>query len=226
MKISFNYPTSKTSVSIITPKRTVLVPFSSSTAQIVEVREHHETNVTSSGGGGWVSNGSGYIATPKIQSQTVRVERVWLQTPGTRERCETLRNSSLNLRVGQYLTTIYGDDQTILYHYNHNSERLEYSDKQVKSYLRRRVPAYDFIKDVITITPSLIVTVLLYLFSLQFFPPIITRIVLLVLAVQILPIVRDSFIKLQIRNQHINATMLELREAISLIPIPRSPSST
>lgn len=225
MRISFSYPTSKANISVRTPKRTVLIPVSTSTAQIIEVREHHETNITSSGGGGWVSNGSGYIHPPKIRSQTVRVERVWLRTPGTRDRCETLRDSRLEPCIGQYVTTVLGDNQTVLYRYNHGNGKLEYSDKQVRSYLSRHVPTNDFVKEAVTITLPLVLTILLYLFGLKLFPPLVTRLLLLIVLVQLLPLIRNSFVKLQERSREVRATMLELEKAIQSIQVPRSASA-
>lgn len=76
------------------------------TGEVVSTQKHSETHVSSSGGGGYVNQGSGYISAPTVHSRAVTQHEFWLKTEDGREVSVKLSGFDIPLREGQKVTLI------------------------------------------------------------------------------------------------------------------------
>lgn len=76
------------------------------TGEVLGSDKRSETRVSSSGGGGSVINGVGYVSAPTIHSSTTEKHEVWLGLDDGSEHHLQLSGLGIPLRVGQRVTLI------------------------------------------------------------------------------------------------------------------------
>jgi hypothetical protein len=82
------------------------VEFSIISGVVISSDKRSETHLTSSGGGGHLTNGSGYIKAPTISSYSVTCHDFWLKTSDCQEVAIQLRGHDIPLRSGQNVTML------------------------------------------------------------------------------------------------------------------------
>lgn len=79
--------------------------------RILDQQKGIETHVTSSGGGGYLHQGTGYVSAPTVSSYNVTRHEFWVElTDGTQHPIQ-LRGLDIPLSVGQNVTLAYGADK-------------------------------------------------------------------------------------------------------------------
>lgn len=76
------------------------------TGEILGTQKYSETHVSSSGGGGYVNQGNGYISAPTVHSRVVTQHEFWLKTEDGQEVAIKLSGFDIPLREGQKITII------------------------------------------------------------------------------------------------------------------------
>jgi hypothetical protein len=87
-----------------------------------------ETHVSSSGGGGSVHNGSGYVAAPQISSTVTAKHEFWVKTDDGREIPVQLTDADFPLAAGQRITLISApkagtEAHRWIFVHNHNADQ-------------------------------------------------------------------------------------------------------
>ncbi len=107
------------------------------TGIVESVKDWSETHVSSSGGGGYVSGGSGYVPAPTVSSYSVHRQVFFLKhEDGTQEECNT---HLINVSVGHKVTKVWGAKQGIdsdhnLGFYNHTTNNRAFYGLKEYSY--------------------------------------------------------------------------------------------
>jgi hypothetical protein len=79
------------------------------TGIVESVKDWSETHISSSGGGGYVSGGSGYVPAPTVSSRSVHRQVFFLKhEDGTQGECNT---NLINVSVGHKVTKVWGAKQ-------------------------------------------------------------------------------------------------------------------
>ena len=78
------------------------------TGRVADEKKWNETHIRSSGGGGFVYNGSGFVNPTRISNVNTTRHEFWLVAENGRELCVDLRNSSVQVRPGQVVTMAWG----------------------------------------------------------------------------------------------------------------------
>lgn len=74
---------------------------------VLEEKKHSETNVYSTGGGGYVGNQGGYVSSPTIHSSVTTTQEIWIKTPSGSEKSLTLINRDVNIRASHEVSMVY-----------------------------------------------------------------------------------------------------------------------
>lgn len=82
------------------------VEFSAATGEVSGAHKHAETHVSSSGGGGYISQGSGFVSSPKITSTVVVKQEFFLKVDGGKPMPVQLSHWDVPLMDGQKVTMI------------------------------------------------------------------------------------------------------------------------
>lgn len=82
------------------------IEFWSETGEVLGSDKHSETHVSSSGGGGHLHNGSGYISSPSVNSTTITNHEFWIKKEDGTEKDIKLRGVDIPLRPGQKVTIV------------------------------------------------------------------------------------------------------------------------
>lgn len=82
--------------------------FCAMTGRVVGEKKWSETRISSSGGGGYINQGSGFISAPQVSTRVSTRHEFWLQAPDGEERCVELNDSNTAVREGQILTAVWG----------------------------------------------------------------------------------------------------------------------
>lgn len=93
---------------------------------VMEARRWSETEVSSSGGGGYVINGTGHVSAARVSSNVIRHCEVFVRDECGNERSLQLTNVDLPVRHGSRVSTVLGlfDGQREGYYvglYNHDT---------------------------------------------------------------------------------------------------------
>lgn len=96
------------------------------TGVVMELRTWTETRVTSSGGGGAVYQGTGFVSGTRVSSQVTRHDHLFVRDRDGNERSVRLTNVDLPVRNGSLVSTVLGihEGQSHGYHvgiYNHDT---------------------------------------------------------------------------------------------------------
>ena len=83
-----------------------VVEFWKIVGEVLGSQKHSETRVTSSGGGGHMNQGTGYVSAPVVSSHTILHHDFWLKTPEGREVPIQLTGVDIPLREAQKITVI------------------------------------------------------------------------------------------------------------------------
>lgn len=102
------------------------VVFWSVTGEVIGQNKYSETHISSSGGGGQVINGSGFVKAPEINTETIENHEFWIRKPNGTEKSIKLVDANIPLRIGQKITLISAGlkDKDTGYHVvlvNHNA---------------------------------------------------------------------------------------------------------
>ena len=74
------------------------------TGEVMSSNKHSETQVWSSGGGGYVGPQGGQVAAPTVQSRAITNHEFWLKTTDGKEKSIQLSDVDIPLREGQKIT--------------------------------------------------------------------------------------------------------------------------
>jgi len=77
------------------------VTFEVKTGTVLEHNSTYETKVHSTGGGGYIHEGRGYVEAPNIASSSTRHESIWVKLQDGEEKCITFDDTPLQVRAGQ-----------------------------------------------------------------------------------------------------------------------------
>ena len=77
------------------------------TGTVISTKKYGETHVSSSGGGGYVHQGSGSISAPTIHSHTQTKHEFWIKTPEGKEEPVQLSGHDIPLKEGQKISLIF-----------------------------------------------------------------------------------------------------------------------
>ena len=101
-----------------------VITFSWWTGTVTDSQKRSETHISSSGGYGYIHNGTGSITSPRIHSTVINKHEIWLKHEDGTESTHKIGGADIPLRVGQKVTLIAGFPQTetgwnlLLYNYN------------------------------------------------------------------------------------------------------------
>jgi len=87
--------------------RNKTIKFWKVTGEVIGNQKYSETHVSSSGGGGFVSNSGGYVEAPSVNSTTILNQDFWIRTEDGQEIPIQLKDSDIPLRIGQKISVIY-----------------------------------------------------------------------------------------------------------------------
>lgn len=73
---------------------------------VLDSQKRSESRVYSTGGGGTLYNGQGYVSAPQVRSVNTLHQHIWIQEESGTEHCVELRNVDVPLRPGQIVTTL------------------------------------------------------------------------------------------------------------------------
>ena len=76
------------------------------TGEVLGQNKYSETHVSSSGGGGHVTQHGGHVSAPKVHSTTVTNHEFWIKTDDGTEESVQLSGYDIPLREGQRITLI------------------------------------------------------------------------------------------------------------------------
>lgn len=82
------------------------VEFRTVTGEVLGSDKYSETQISSSGGGGYVSTHGGHVSAPRIHSSSVTNHEFWIKTEDGLEKDVQLRGVDIPLRPGQKITLI------------------------------------------------------------------------------------------------------------------------
>ena len=74
--------------------------------EVLTSQKHSETHVSSSGGGGSISEGRGYVSAPTVHSTVLTKHEFWIRTPDEEEVPIKLTGVDIPLRSGQDISLI------------------------------------------------------------------------------------------------------------------------
>lgn len=83
------------------------IEFYSITGVVLSSSKHSETNVWSSGGGGFVGKDGGYINSPQVHSNSVTCHEFWLMTDEKKEEFIQIKDAEIPLREGQKISIYF-----------------------------------------------------------------------------------------------------------------------
>lgn len=136
-----------------------------------EKRSHTDTYTSTSGGGGYIYQGTGYVNAPRTTTRTVttHTHEFWLAKEDGTEQCIKLTNTDIPLREGQKITMISafreGDNKSSWIHLvNHSANRYWniLNEKEfVQEFIIRSLSTHGG-----TITFALLVSFFLLIFSM------------------------------------------------------------
>lgn len=145
-----------------------------------EKRSHSDTYTSTSGGGGYIHQGTGYINAPKTTTRTVttHTHEFWLAKEDGTEQCIKLINADIPLREGQRITMISasreGNDQSPwIQLVNHSANRfwnIQNEGEFVQKFIKRSITTH---MGMIVFGPPVIlmpVAMLLYSGAILFIP--------------------------------------------------------
>jgi len=84
------------------------VEFSGVTGTVISSQKHSETHVRSSGGGGYIHQGSGHVSAPTITSHVVTKHEFWVRTENGRDVPVNLSNVPVSVAEGQTVSLVSG----------------------------------------------------------------------------------------------------------------------
>lgn len=95
---------------------------------VLDSQKRTESHVYSTGGGGTLYNGRGYVAAPQVNTVNTLHQHIWIQGANGTEHCVKLHNVDVPLRPGQIVTTLTVSKPTLDHVYNavlvnHSSQR-------------------------------------------------------------------------------------------------------
>ena len=101
------------------------------TGEVMSSNKHSETQVWSSGGGGYVGPQGGQVAAPTVQSRAITNHEFWLKTTDGKEKSIQLSDVDIPLREGQKITLICASEKGVdsgkyAVLINHNAEKHWY----------------------------------------------------------------------------------------------------
>lgn len=115
-------------------KKGTELEFSSYTGEVLDSNKYSETRVYSSGGGGTVNSGSGYVDAPTIHSSSSTVHEFWIKESNGNEKAISISGYDIPLRAGQKITAIYagekGSGQYLWTLVNHNAQNHWFLSKK------------------------------------------------------------------------------------------------
>lgn len=82
------------------------IEFWTETGEVIGTNKHSETHVSSSGGGGHLHNGSGYVSAPRVNSKTITNHEFWIRKEDGSETDVKLKGVDIPLREGQTITLV------------------------------------------------------------------------------------------------------------------------
>jgi hypothetical protein len=85
------------------------VPFFEHTGTVFSSRKRSEINLRSSGGGGYLQGGSGYVSGPTVTSTVSTKHEFWVRTDQGEEIPVQLTNSDIPLAEGQRVSLFYAE---------------------------------------------------------------------------------------------------------------------
>lgn len=122
-------------------KKGTELEFSSYTGEVLDSNKYSETHVYSSGGGGTVNSGSGYVDGPTVHSSSSTVHEFWIKESNGIEKAISVSGYDIPLRAGQKITVIYagqkGLSQYLWALVNHNAQKHWFLSKKGFEYLNR-----------------------------------------------------------------------------------------
>lgn len=81
--------------------------FSVATGTVLEVQKHSSTSVHSSGGGGYVHEGSGYISAPTVHSTTSTTQEIWFKDASGTQHQMKFFDADVPIRTGNEFSIVY-----------------------------------------------------------------------------------------------------------------------
>lgn len=113
------------------------------TGIVQSVKDWSETHISSSGGGGYLSGGTGHVSAPRITSSSIHRQVFFLKCEdGTEKECDT---NLINVHVGHEVTMVWGgkqgkDSGNYLGFYNRTTNReAVYGDRVLDSLGKRKL---------------------------------------------------------------------------------------
>jgi hypothetical protein len=82
------------------------VEFSLLTGAVISSQKHSETHVSSSGGGGYLHKGSGYVSAPVVTSRIVTKHEFWIRKEDGQDVPVNLTNANVSVAEGQTVSLV------------------------------------------------------------------------------------------------------------------------
>jgi hypothetical protein len=99
--------------------------------EVIGLQKHSKTKVYSTGGGGFVSQNGGYVASPQIRSNSTQINEFFVKTHEGKETHVKLTNIDVAMRDGHTITMIMAKNKNVKHGYwiaavNHDTEKIHY----------------------------------------------------------------------------------------------------
>ncbi len=99
--------------------------------EVIGLQKHSKTNVYSTGGGGFVGQNGGYVASPQIRSNSTQINEFFIKSDGGKETHVKLTNIDVPMRDGHNVTMVMAKNKKVKRGYwiaafNHDTEKRHY----------------------------------------------------------------------------------------------------